>query len=149
VKKRDQAPETSAAHLEVYRDVSILLLAIGNQLQNYFADCAKELDLTASQAKILMALSPEVTIAMRDLAQQLGYDPSNLTGPVDKLESRSAVRRQPDQNDRRIKGLVITKEGIRIRDAFWRRLVRDPGPLRGLKIEEARRLRHLLQLAMR
>src|SRR6266545_3883516 len=88
------------------------------RLQANFAAIAAEAGLTATQAKLLMRLQPSEALPMRVLAEQLAYDPSNLTGVVDKLEQRGAAQRRPDPDDRRVKGLVITAEGVGVRTAL-------------------------------
>jgi DNA-binding MarR family transcriptional regulator len=81
---------------------------------------------------------------MRKLAQQLDYDASNLTTVVDRLAGRGALERQADPADRRVKALVLTPEGERLRDQFWRNLVTDPGPLTALRQGDLRTLTRLL-----
>ncbi len=81
---------------------------------------------------------------MRKLARQLGYDASNLTTLVDRLAARGALERQADSADRRVKALVLTAEGERLRDQFWRNLVTDPGPLGPLDEDDLRTLARLL-----
>ena len=66
---------------------------------------------------------------MRKLAQQLDYDASNLTTLVDKLAAHGALERRADPADRRVKALVLTAEGQRMREEFWHNLVTDAGPL--------------------
>ena len=81
---------------------------------------------------------------MRKLARQLGYDASNLTTLVDRLAGRGALERQADPADRRVKALVLTREGQRLRDQFWRDLVSDPGPLAPLRQGDLRTLTRIL-----
>src|ERR1700716_1500855 len=95
--------------------------------QAYYAACAAEFGLSAAQSKVLMSLRPDEAVPMRELAERVGSDPSNLTGLVDKLEPRGALRRVPDLVDRRVKTLRLTDEGLRLREAFWHRLTHDAG----------------------
>ena len=81
---------------------------------------------------------------MRKLAQQLDYDASNLTTLVDKLAGRGALERQADPADRRVKALVLTAEGQRLREEFWHNLVTDAGPLASLREPDLRALTRLL-----
>ena len=81
---------------------------------------------------------------MRKLARQLDYDASNLTTVVDRLAGRGALERQGDPADRRVKALVLTSEGERLRDQFWRSLVTDPGPFTPLGQDDLRTLTRLL-----
>ena len=53
---------------------------------------------------------------MRELAERLYLDPSNLTALVDRLEALGLVERQADPDDRRVKRLVITDKGTRLSD---------------------------------
>jgi len=48
---------------------------------------------------------------MSALAETLACDASNITGVVDKLESRGLIVRQGAENDRRVKMLVVTERG--------------------------------------
>ena len=53
---------------------------------------------------------------MRELAERLYLDPSNLTALVDRLEALGLVERQADPDDRHVKRLVITDKGTRLSD---------------------------------
>ncbi len=85
---------------------------------------------------------------MRALASRLRYDASNLTGLVDKLETRGAVERRPDPSDRRIKAIAMTEEGARLRENFRCRLESEAGSLASLSDSQLRELRDLLQAAL-
>jgi DNA-binding MarR family transcriptional regulator len=74
----------------------------------------------------------------------IDYDASNLTTVVDRLAGRGAIERHADPADRRVKALVLTPEGERLRDQFWRNLVTDPGPLTPLRPGDLRTLTRLL-----
>ena len=52
---------------------------------------------------------------MGRLAETLSCDASNVTGLVDRLESRGLVRRAPSAEDRRVKVLQLTPTGARLR----------------------------------
>jgi DNA-binding MarR family transcriptional regulator len=148
VSPRREPPAPPSGDLRLVQEVTWLLLAAVDLLQQGFAAHAGRLGLSAAQAKVLMQLQPSEALPMRALAERLRYDPSNLTGLVDKLEERGAVRRRPDPRDRRVKALVITDEGMRLRDGFWERLVRDPGPLGRLSRAQLRSLQDLLRHAV-
>lgn len=66
------------------------------------------------------------------LARRLGYDASNLTGIVDKLEDRGAVERRADPTDRRVKAIAATEHGLGIRENLSQRLRTDAGPVKAL-----------------
>jgi DNA-binding MarR family transcriptional regulator len=130
------------------QEVIGLWVQMQSRLQEHFAALAAEHSLSAIQAKILIQLDPAGTVTMRALADRIRYDPSNLTTVIDRLETLGAVERRPDTRDRRVKGLVLTDEGLSLRDAFWQRLSNEAGPLGGLDMRELAQLRSLLQLAL-
>jgi DNA-binding MarR family transcriptional regulator len=120
---------------------------IGDVVARFYADyeeAAGEHTLTGAQARLLSLLSLE-PLPMRKLAQKLKCEPSNVTGIVDRLESRGLVERRPDPADRRVKLAAATDEGRRVagelRDGL--RFAREP--LAGLTEEERLVLRGLLR----
>ncbi|MGW0991940.1 MarR family winged helix-turn-helix transcriptional regulator [Streptomyces sp. NPDC002520] len=120
---------------------------IGEVVGRYHADyeeAAAGHTLTGAQAKLLslLALDP---LPMRKLAQKLKCEPSNVTGIVDRLESRGLVERRPDPADRRVKMAVATDEGLRVVRELREDLRFARAPLAGLSDEERRSLRDLLR----
>ncbi|WP_432095302.1 MarR family winged helix-turn-helix transcriptional regulator [Streptomyces sp. bgisy100] len=120
---------------------------IGTVVARYYdeyEDAAAEHALTGAQARVLSLLSHE-PMPMRRIAQKLKCEPSNITGIVDRLESRGLVERRPDPADRRVKLAAPTEEGrataTRLRDALG--FAREP--LAGLSTEERTTLRDLLR----
>jgi DNA-binding MarR family transcriptional regulator len=75
---------------------------------------AAEWDMSVAQVRALYALREP--LSMRELADRLYLDPSNLTALVDRLEELGLVERQADPADRRVKRLVITRKGARLSD---------------------------------
>jgi DNA-binding MarR family transcriptional regulator len=125
-----------------------LVLGLADRVQQYFTARAAEFDLTPPQAKVLLQLQPAEGLPMRTLADQLRYDPSNLTGLIDKLEARGVVERQPDPTDRRVKALALTAEGMQLRHNFQERLLGSARPLGALSDTQMQELRRLLQFAL-
>src|SRR6186713_3440860 len=72
---------------------------------------AAELELSPAQCHVLHLIEPGQPIPMGRLAETLACDASNVTGLVDRLESRGLVRRQPSNADRRSKVLDLTPAG--------------------------------------
>lgn len=52
---------------------------------------------------------------MKELAECMDFDPSYVTGVVDRLESLGLVVRQADPLDRRVKRIVLTSEGQKLK----------------------------------
>ena len=82
-----------------------------------------------------------------ELAQALFCDNSNVTGIVDRLEERGLVRREAAEGDRRVKLLVLTKEGERMRVEITKRMAEPPPPIASLSEKDQRQLRDILKRA--
>ena len=120
---------------------------IGDIVARYHEDyenAAAEHSLTGAQARLLSLLSLE-PLPMRKLAQKLKCEPSNVTGIVDRLESRGLVERRPDPADRRVKLAAATQEGRRVAKDLRESLRFAREPLAGLGREERLALRGLLR----
>src|ERR1700681_3147950 len=105
---------------------ALLLQLAFERVHAHFAATVAELDLAPLQAKALHELNVEPPISMRELAERLRSDPSNVTGLIDRLEARGLVERRPDPSDRRVKGLALTADGERLRARLFARLYSAP-----------------------
>ncbi|GGY62405.1 MarR family winged helix-turn-helix transcriptional regulator [Streptomyces olivaceoviridis] len=120
---------------------------IGDVVARFYADyeeAAGEHTLTGPQARLLSLLSLE-PLPMRKLAQKLKCEPSNVTGIVDRLESRGLVERRPDPADRRVKVAAATEEGRRVARDLREGLHFAREPLAALTDDQRRDLRDLLR----
>jgi len=120
---------------------------IGDVVARFYADyeeAAGDHRLTGAQARLLSLLSLE-PLPMRKLALKLKCEPSNVTGIVDRLETRGLVERRPDPADRRVKLAAATEEGRRIARSLRESLRFAREPLAGLSDEERLALRGLLR----
>ncbi|WP_262057712.1 MarR family winged helix-turn-helix transcriptional regulator [Streptomyces sp. STR69] len=120
---------------------------IGDVVARFYEDyeeAAGDHSLTGAQARLLSLLSLE-PLPMRKLAQKLKCEPSNVTGIVDRLETRGLVERRPDPADRRVKLAAATDEGRRVARSLRESLRFAREPLAGLSDEERLALRGLLR----
>ncbi len=110
-----------------------------------FGDAAARQDLTAMQAKVmlLLCLEPE-PLPMRAIAGRLFCDASNITGIVDRLESRGLVRREVSPADRRVKNVVVTEAGLELSRQIRAEQHRTHDAMALLDEEEAETLTRLL-----
>src|SRR3954465_11325893 len=108
---------------------------------------AQEFDL-APQQMIALRMLGAGPRKMSELAQALFCDNSNVTGIVDRLEERGLVRREAAEGDRRVKLLVLSKEGERMRVEITRRMAEPPAPIAALSEKDQRALRDILQRAV-
>ena len=107
---------------------------------------AAEFDLSPVQCHVLHLIEPDQTVAMGQLAATLACDASNVTGLVDRLESRGLIVRRASADDRRVKVLALTPLGARLRAQLHKRMAADPpDPLRRLSAAEQRTLVRILE----
>ncbi len=109
---------------------------------------AAAFDLSPPQMWALRHLEPDVPLPMSSLAGLLHCDNSNVTGIVDRLESRGLVERRPAEHDRRVKHLVVTEAGAALREQVGARLGEPPPGFSRLTADEQRRLAALLRKAL-
>jgi DNA-binding MarR family transcriptional regulator len=107
-----------------------------------------ELDLTPVQGHALRRLDPEQPLAMNALADALYCHASNVTGIVDRLESRGLVERRSGAEDRRVKTLVLTQEGTEVRARVIELLSEPPAAISSLSDADQRALRDVLRRAL-
>jgi len=120
-----------------------LLRTLFGQHRRRFLGAASELDLHPAQAGALLQL--DSPLPMRHLAALLGCDNSNVTGLVDRLEVRGLVTRQASDEDRRVKNIVLTDAGRRLREKLLDRVGRPASGLARLEALEQIQLRDLLR----
>jgi DNA-binding MarR family transcriptional regulator len=109
---------------------------------------AAELQLSPAQCHVLHLIEPGRPIPMGRLAETLACDASNVTGLVDRLESRGLVRRRPSAEDRRVKVLDLTETGSRLRAQLLDRMTTPPTTLDRLSVSEQRTLVRILTLLL-
>ncbi len=110
-----------------------------------FLALARELELTPGEVKALASLDPERHESMRALAGEWACDASNVTWIVDRLEARHYVERHVLATDRRVKTVVLTPEGARVRTQIVERLRTPPAALQHLTQPELEAMRTLVQ----
>lgn len=77
---------------------------------------AAEHDLSVAQACVLGRIA--TPRGMRDLADELGCDPSNITHIAGRLEARDLIDRHPDPDDGRFRLLGRSPAGDTVYAAF-------------------------------
>jgi len=109
---------------------------------------AAEFRLSPPQVHALRLLEPDQPLPMGRLACALGCDASNVTGIVDRLEQRGLIERRSSDRDRRVKVLVVTAQGAKVRKALLLRLGEPPQSIASLSAADRRRLAGLLRRAL-
>jgi DNA-binding MarR family transcriptional regulator len=139
---------TTEPATDVAREAWELLFRISKVKHGVVSTQLAELDLTPVQAHALRRLDPEKPLAMSALAEALYCHASNVTGIVDRLESRGLVERTPGAGDRRVKTLVLTPEGADVRARVIELLSEPPAALASLPASDQRALRDILRRAL-
>ena len=105
---------------------------------------AATLELSPAQCHVLYVIEPGKPVPMKQLAASLSCDASNVTGLVDRLESRGLVQRRPGTEDRRVKVLELTATGVRLRAELVSRMSTPPPALGRLSARDQRELERIL-----
>ena len=108
---------------------------------------AAEFGLTVSDTKALIMLDMPMT--MKDLGLRMGCDPSFVTSVADALEKHGLARREPSLRDRRSKNIVLTPEGVTLRDRLCAELSARAPWCTTLDVSERRCLLGLMRKMLR
>lgn len=102
----------------------------------------RDFDLFPPQIMVLRTL--DRPRPMREVAGHLACNSSNLTGITDRLEDRKLVERTADPSDRRVKLLVLTPEGEKLREQVLNRLNDPPESMANLSDDDLVQLSAIL-----
>jgi DNA-binding MarR family transcriptional regulator len=138
--------EPQVSELDPASEAWILMHRIQWAEKPRFMALGQEFDLSPQQCMALRALWQPLPMGL--LARFLACDNSNVTGIVDRLEERGLAERQPAEHDRRVKLLVLTEEGHRVRREIERRIAEPPAAVAELPASDQRRLRDILRRAL-
>ncbi len=70
-----------------------------------------ECGLTMPQLRLLFMMRDEPGVTGGALAERFGVNPSTITGHIEKLLQRDLVRREEDEQDRRVQHNYLTEAG--------------------------------------
>jgi DNA-binding MarR family transcriptional regulator len=101
--------------------------------------------LTPNDSRALSALDQGVGRSMRELADEWECDPSNATWIVDRLERMGLAQREGIPGDRRVKLVVLTAKGARLRDELMEEFLTPPAELFELNQAQLRALRRAVK----
>lgn len=111
-----------------------------------YGDAAAAHDLSVAQACVLGRITGRR--GMRDLADELGCDASNVTQIVARLESRDLLERQPSPDDGRSRQVVRTPTGDKLNANFERSFEFARDAAANLSHDEQNQLAYLLRKAL-
>lgn len=118
--------ETGDTREHLSKEVIRMTFELTVRLRAHLDHTAGRLDLTPMQARALFVTAEP--LPMGELADQLHCDASNITGIVDRLESRGLMERATDNTDRRRRNLVVTDEGRAVTEQL-KAALRDGNPV--------------------
>jgi DNA-binding MarR family transcriptional regulator len=136
----------ASPRVETAQEAWELLMELFATDRHRMLDIQAEYGLKPPQFFALNALDEPAP--MSSIASLLRCDRSAVTWITDRLEERGYVERRSDERDRRVKLLVLTDEGRRVREEIRKRLATPPAALDRLSKAEQRTLRDLLAKAL-
>jgi len=138
------AEDSTSPAAEAWR----LIFDLGTVHRAHVLAAAAEHDLSPPQLFLLRRLEPGTPTPMNELAAFFGCDASNITGLVDRLEARGVLERRVPAHDRRVKQIVLTEAGERLREQALAQLHVAPAALTRLSPRDQRTLRDILRRAL-
>ena len=124
--------------------LAVLTIRLIGRLRTHHVTRLAPVGLSLPEANALLHLHPGESMTMRRLADLMGFDKSNLTGVMAKLERRGLVARDDSMTDRRLRAMRLTDEGSALRRRIDADLTRDSPLLTGLSEAEQHDLNRLL-----
>jgi MarR family transcriptional regulator, organic hydroperoxide resistance regulator len=125
-------PDQPTAEQQTWQVADCFFELIGN-IVGQAEQLAQQLGIPAPFIKALHTL--ECPMAMKELGKRMHCDPSFVTLVADMLEKRGLARREPHPVDRRVKNLVLTEDGIALKQQLeaelsarmpWNRALTEP-----------------------
>lgn len=77
----------------------------------------KGINLTAEQFLVMDALWNEGTMTQQEIAYIIQKDKNSVTQFTDNLEKKGLLARSIDKKDRRVNNIILTEEGLKMKDA--------------------------------
>ena len=89
------------------------------RLKKYLAEEFKKnnVNLTAEQYLVMDTLWNEGTLTQQAIAFIIQKDKNSVTQFIDNLEKKGLVTRSVAKDDRRVNNIVVTKEGMALKDS--------------------------------
>jgi len=92
-------------------NISRKIILVSKTIQHAFdLELHDKVGITMAQWRAISILATQNGITQREIADKLGLDTSSIIPLIDRLESKELVNRRPDNTDRRINRLYITKK---------------------------------------
>jgi DNA-binding MarR family transcriptional regulator len=148
-RRSSASPGRPAGGLAFQAGAGYLLGRVGAIAYQSWGEVLARLDLTPTQAKVLMALGQVGPLGQQRLAALIGVDPRNAVQVVEALVEARLISRKVDASDRRRRVLGLTASGQRITHELTLATARnDDELLASLSSKERAKLRALLHAVL-
>lgn len=89
------------------------------RLKKYLAEVFRQnnVNLTAEQYLVMDTLWNEGTLTQQEIAYIIQKDKNSVTQFVDNLEKKGLVTRSVSKDDRRVNNIVVTEQGMAMKDS--------------------------------
>jgi DNA-binding MarR family transcriptional regulator len=104
---RMEEPEAARAP----RSVGFLISQLGFFSSRRFTQALEPLGIGPREFLLLRFVDASDGQSQHALAERLGIPPSRMVALVDGLEDTGLIERRPDPEDRRVRGLFLTRKG--------------------------------------
>ena len=101
------------------KQVGVYVNILNCRLKKYLAEVFKQnnVNLTAEQYLVMDTLWNEGTLTQQAIAYILQKDKNSVTQFIDNLEKKGLVTRSVAKEDRRVNNIVVTEEGMALKDS--------------------------------
>ena len=101
------------------KQVGVYVNILNCRLKKYLAEVFKKnhVNLTAEQYLVMDTLWNEGTLTQQAIAFIIQKDKNSVTQFIDNLEKKGLVTRSVAKEDRRVNNIVVTAEGISLKDS--------------------------------
>lgn len=141
VSRKPRLSSKSARAREVWRRLFGFILATASQRDRVLY----RLDLSAGDGRALGSLDHSAPRSMGSLATEWRCDASTATRIVDRLERAGLVERRSFNGDRRVRAVVLTSKGVRVKAKHQAGLFEPPPELMRLSADQLEALQDALQ----
>ena len=101
------------------KQVGVYVNILNCRLKKYLAEVFKKnnVNLTAEQYLVMDTLWNEGTLTQQAISFIIQKDKNSVTQFIDNLEKKGLVTRSVAKDDRRVNNIVVTKEGMALKDS--------------------------------
>ena len=101
------------------KQIGVYVNILNCRLKKYLSEVFKKnnVNLTAEQYLVMDTLWNEGTLTQQAIAFIIQKDKNSVTQFIDNLEKKGLVARSVSKDDRRVNNIVVTKEGMALKDS--------------------------------